>query len=61
MSWFNFASFNVAEYERNSMKGWGDWNDIIPGKFIAFSGPLAESKQILTEYDSRKMLYSGRN
>ena len=44
LNWFDFPSFNVGEYERNSMKGWGDFNEIVPGKFIAFSTPLAESK-----------------
>ena len=43
MKWFDFKTFNVSDYERNSMKGWGDWNEIVPNKFIAFSGPLAES------------------
>ena len=42
LKWFDFQTFNIGEYERNSMKGWGDWNDIIPGKLLAFSGPLSQ-------------------
>lgn len=38
--WFDFTTFNVKEYEYISMKGNGDYNEIVPGKMIAFSGPL---------------------
>lgn len=36
--WFDFSNFDVKEYEYISMKGNGDYNEIIPGKMIAFSG-----------------------
>lgn len=42
--WFDLKNFNIIDYERNSLRGWGDYNEIIPGKIIAFSGPLNESK-----------------
>ena len=42
MKWFNLLNFNVVEYERNSLKGNGDFNEILPGKMIAFSTPLHE-------------------
>jgi len=41
MKWFDFKNFNVTSYELNSQKGFGDFNEIIPG-FIAFSSPLAQ-------------------
>ena len=40
MKWFNFTTFNVQEYETNSLKGFGDFNEILPGKMIAFSTPV---------------------
>jgi len=37
----NFDSFNVKEYEYYSLPECGDFNIIVPGKFIAFAGPWA--------------------
>ena len=47
MNWFDFSTFNLSEYEKNSLKGWGDFNEIIPGKMIAFSTPVNKSKHII--------------
>jgi cell division cycle 14 len=39
MGWFNLKSFNIAEYEKREKIENGDFNWIIPGKFLAFSNP----------------------
>ncbi|XP_063283400.1 dual specificity protein phosphatase CDC14A isoform X2 [Pelobates fuscus] len=41
---FNFEHFNVAEYEHYERVENGDFNWIVPGKFLAFSGPHQKSK-----------------
>lgn len=38
--WYNFNTFNVKEYEHYEKVENGDLNWIIPGKFLAFMGPV---------------------
>ena len=38
--WYDFATFNVKEYEHYEKVKNGDLNWIIPGKFLAFMGPV---------------------
>lgn len=39
LNWFNYSRFNLSEYEHYEKVENGDWNWIIPGKFIAFASP----------------------
>jgi cell division cycle 14 len=39
MDWFNYAGFNVSNFEFFSRVDKGDMNWIIPRKFLAFCGP----------------------
>ena len=39
LGWYNFNSFDVKEYEFYEKVENGDLNWILPGKFVAFSGP----------------------
>ncbi|XP_072500235.1 dual specificity protein phosphatase CDC14A isoform X7 [Notamacropus eugenii] len=41
---FDFESFDVEEYEHYERVENGDFNWIVPGKFLAFSGPHPKSK-----------------
>jgi cell division cycle 14 len=43
LRWFNFRTFDVSEYEHNEKVENGDFNWIIPGKFLAFSSPSPTS------------------
>ncbi|KAH0481990.1 MAG: uncharacterized protein KVP18_004619 [Porospora cf. gigantea A] len=43
LGWYDFRSFDLAEYEFYEDIHHGDLNWIIPGKFIAFSGPSCTS------------------
>ena len=38
--WYDFKTFNVREYEYYAQYGHGDLSWIIPGKFLAFLGPV---------------------
>lgn len=38
--WYDFRTFNVKEYEYYERVENGDLNWIIPGKFVAFMGPI---------------------
>lgn len=38
--WYEMRSFNVKEYEHYERVENGDLNWIIPGKFVAFMGPI---------------------
>ena len=38
--WYDFKTFNVKEYEYYERVENGDLNWIIPGKFVAFMGPI---------------------
>ncbi|XP_041089291.1 dual specificity protein phosphatase CDC14B isoform X2 [Polyodon spathula] len=42
--WLDFSDFDVEEYEHYERAENGDFNWIIPGKFLAFSGPHPKSK-----------------
>ncbi|XP_076177795.1 cell division cycle protein 14 isoform X3 [Ptiloglossa arizonensis] len=44
LGFFNFEDFCVKEYEYFERVENGDLNWIVPGKFLAFCGPCAESK-----------------
>lgn len=37
--WYNYATFDVDEYEFWESVDNGDLNVIVPGKFVAFAGP----------------------
>jgi cell division cycle 14 len=39
LGWYNYSTFNVQEYQHYEKVENGDLNWIVPGKFIAFSGP----------------------
>lgn len=39
LRWFDYKSFNVQDYDYNEKVENGDFNWIIPGKFLAFSSP----------------------
>lgn len=43
-NWYNFKKFSVREYEHYEKVENGDLNWIIPGKFIAFMGPVDQQK-----------------
>jgi len=43
---FNFESFDVHKYEHYERVEFGDFNIIVPGKFIAFAGPSASSTDV---------------
>ncbi|KAJ9453878.1 putative tyrosine-protein phosphatase cdc-14 [Diplonema papillatum] len=36
---FDFARFSLAGYEHHEQLVHGDWNWVVPGRFLAFSGP----------------------
>jgi len=38
--WYDFKTFNVKEYEYYERVENGDLNWIVPGKFMAFMGPI---------------------
>lgn len=44
LKWFDVKSFNLRDYEYFEKVENGDLNWIIPGKFVAFSGPSSQSK-----------------
>lgn len=44
LKWFDFKTFNLREYEYYEKVDNGDLNWIIPGKFVAFSGPSAQQR-----------------
>jgi cell division cycle 14 len=39
LGWFNYKTFNLAEYEHYEKIENGDLNWILPSKFVAFSSP----------------------
>jgi cell division cycle 14 len=39
LKWFDYKKFNLRDYEYYEKVENGDLNWIIPGKFVAFSGP----------------------
>jgi len=44
LEWFNLKTFNLKEYEHYEKVENGDLNWIIPGKFVAFSGPSGQPR-----------------
>lgn len=40
LGWYDYTKFDVQEYQHFERVENGDLNWIIPGKFVAFSGPL---------------------
>jgi cell division cycle 14 len=40
LGWYNYSTFDVQQYQFYEKVENGDLNWILPGKFIAFSGPL---------------------
>ena len=44
LGWYDYKSFNYKEYEFYEKVENGDMNWIIPGRFLAFSGPSATTK-----------------
>lgn len=44
LGWYDYKNFNLKEYEHYEKVENGDLNWIIPGKFIAFSGPSSTTK-----------------
>lgn len=49
--WFNYNKFNLQEYEFYEKVENGDWNWVVPGKFIAFASP----SPIETDNDGMKV------
>ena len=43
LGWFNLKTFNLRDYEYYEKIENGDMNWVIPGKFLAFSGPSPSS------------------
>jgi len=54
--WYDFRTFNVKEYEYYERVENGDLNWIIPGKFVAFMGPI-ETKDALHKYGNHPEKY----
>jgi protein-tyrosine phosphatase len=46
LGWLNFETFNVQEYEYYERVENGDLNAIVPGRFVAFSGPAARRTEV---------------
>lgn len=44
LGWYNYKKFNYKEYEYYEKVEHGDMNWIVPGKFMAFSGPSEEER-----------------
>lgn len=54
--WYNFSTFNVKEYEFYERVENGDLNWIVPGKFMAFMGPI-EKREINQRYGHHPKKY----
>jgi hypothetical protein len=46
LGWLNFETFNVQQYEYYERVENGDLNEIVPGRFVAFSGPAARRTEV---------------
>jgi cell division cycle 14 len=44
LKWYDYNNFNLTEYEHYEQVEHGDMNWIVPGKFMAFSGPSSTTK-----------------
>jgi cell division cycle 14 len=51
LGWYNFKTFDNKEYEYYEKLENGDLNTIIPGKFMAFMGPLDDPPMAYNNYD----------
>ena len=51
LGWYSFSQFDDREYEYYEKLENGDLNWIIPGKFMAFMGPLDEPPIAYNNYD----------
>ncbi|EZG56785.1 putative dual specificity protein phosphatase CDC14A [Gregarina niphandrodes] len=49
LGWYNFSTFDLAQYEKYEQVCNGDLNWIIPKKFIAFSGPASPDEPEVEE------------
>ena len=56
LGWLNFETFNVQEYEYYERVENGDLNVIVPGRFVAFSGPAARRTEVCAPLLSRPCL-----
>ena len=54
--WYNFSTFNVKEYEFYERVENGDLNWIVPGKFMAFMGPI-EKREVNQRYGHHPKKY----
>lgn len=52
--WYEFRNFKVKDYEFNEKVENGDLNWIIPGKFVAFMGPVDRSYPTDKKYPEQK-------
>jgi cell division cycle 14 len=43
LGWYSYKTFDVKDYEHYEKVENGDMNWIIPGKFLAFSGPSSKT------------------
>ena len=43
LSWLDYSSFNLAEYEHNERLEHGDMNWVVPGKLLAMSCPSSSA------------------
>jgi cell division cycle 14 len=54
LKWYDFATFNVREYEKIEKVENGDLNWIIPGKFVAFMGPVDNTYKTEKNYPAQR-------
>ncbi len=57
--WYDYHSFNVKEYEHYEKVENGDLNWIIPGKFMAFMGPVDKEEGPERQYGHSAASYVG--
>ncbi len=50
LGWYNYDKFDVQEYQNYEKVENGDINWILPGKLIAFSGPLNTTDKYVQDY-----------
>jgi protein-tyrosine phosphatase len=59
LGWFDLEMFNLDEYEHYEKIENGDWNWIVPKKFIAFSSPVDGIPDRSTDNVSRVFVQNG--
>jgi cell division cycle 14 len=57
--WYDYQKFNVKEYEHYERVENGDLNWIIPGKFMAFMGPVDKEEGTERTYGHSGSSYVG--